>query len=316
MSVPSVQFSKPEAATKVDNLEYCLRNLLAEDVSPIDEADSIEDVTRRNLNLLVTRLRGLPTMKGDSSSPAVLPSTCAFRLPRSQPIPEESSRPKTRWEKFAQEKRIVKRKRSRKVWDETIQDWAPRFGAYSVKKNEEKARAIIECKPGDDPYADPFEQISNEKAVTKAKQRYREARNQIEGISGQKLRPTGLQELLRRSQYSTASIGAHDPRAIGEKLLPRSTRRKVKAEALSYEQMQTKKSLRRMLDTSSTDVIDRQAVTESSGGVRLEAEEKESVSKRRRKQGGKLINTRGQAFTKKAKAKKRKTLKKGVGQSF
>ena len=45
-----------------------------------------------------------------------------------------------RWEKFAETKGIKKKaKRSRMVYDENIKDWAPRWGAFSVKKNEKEA---------------------------------------------------------------------------------------------------------------------------------------------------------------------------------
>ena len=34
----------------------------------------------------------------------------------------------TKWEKFAREKGIQNKKKSRMVWDETRQEWAPRWG--------------------------------------------------------------------------------------------------------------------------------------------------------------------------------------------
>lgn len=62
----------------------------------------------------------------------------------------------TRWERFAKDKGIRKRKRGRMVFDEIKKDWVPRWGAYSIKKNEKKANYIMEVKEGDDPYEDPF----------------------------------------------------------------------------------------------------------------------------------------------------------------
>jgi regulator of ribosome biosynthesis len=47
-------------------------------------------------------------------------------LPREKPLPKPKE--ETRWEKFAKEKGIVKRKRERMVFDETAQEWKPRFG--------------------------------------------------------------------------------------------------------------------------------------------------------------------------------------------
>jgi regulator of ribosome biosynthesis len=52
--------------------------------------------------------------------------------PRSTPIPREKHIPtdkaQTRWEKFALEKGIKKKKRERMVWDEDKKEWRPRFG--------------------------------------------------------------------------------------------------------------------------------------------------------------------------------------------
>lgn len=52
----------------------------------------------------------------------------------------------TKWEKFAQQKGIQKKKRSRKVFDEVRQDWVPRWGARSIKKLNDKDNFAIEDK--------------------------------------------------------------------------------------------------------------------------------------------------------------------------
>ena len=49
-----------------------------------------------------------------------------FKLPRAQPPPEP--KPETKWEKFAKEKGIVKRKRDRMVWDEKHKEFRPEMG--------------------------------------------------------------------------------------------------------------------------------------------------------------------------------------------
>lgn len=43
------------------------------------------------------------------------------------------------------------------VYDEITKDWVPRWGSNSVKKIQDDAEFIIEAKPGDDIYQDPFE---------------------------------------------------------------------------------------------------------------------------------------------------------------
>ena len=50
-------------------------------------------------------------------------------LPREKPAPK--AKEETRWEAFAKEKGIKKRKRERMVWDEEKKEWAPRWG-YKV----------------------------------------------------------------------------------------------------------------------------------------------------------------------------------------
>jgi hypothetical protein len=55
------------------------------------------------------------------------------------------------------------------VYDEITKDWAPRWGSNSVKKIQDDAEFIIEAKPGDDIYQDPFEQKSIKKQLEKEK---------------------------------------------------------------------------------------------------------------------------------------------------
>lgn len=45
-------------------------------------------------------------------------------LPREKPLPEP--KPTTKWEKFAREKGIKKRKHSRLIWDEVSKSYKPR----------------------------------------------------------------------------------------------------------------------------------------------------------------------------------------------
>lgn len=63
---------------------------------------------------------------------------------REKPIPPPKK--ETRWEKFAKEKGIEKKKKSRMVWDEASQDWKPRWGYNRANAGDEEA-PIIEIKP-------------------------------------------------------------------------------------------------------------------------------------------------------------------------
>ena len=94
-------------------------------------------------------------------------------LPRSLPIPVE--KPKTKWEKYKQEKGIIQRKRSRMVYSEEVGDWVPRWGRGSVKKIKDSMNWVMEEK---EPGVNPFEQKSNEKQLAKAKQLKRQIKNE------------------------------------------------------------------------------------------------------------------------------------------
>lgn len=52
-----------------------------------------------------------------------------------------------RWEKFAQQKGIQKRKRGVKVWDEAAQEWRRRFGYQ--RAGDERDVPVVEAGPDD-----------------------------------------------------------------------------------------------------------------------------------------------------------------------
>lgn len=86
-------------------------------------------------------LWALPTERTALGPVATLPQQKVLVLPREKPLPEAA--PETRWEKFAREKGIDKeKKRSRMVWDDIEQKWAPRFGFK--RAYDESAHPIME----------------------------------------------------------------------------------------------------------------------------------------------------------------------------
>jgi regulator of ribosome biosynthesis len=67
-------------------------------------------------------------------------------LPREKPCPKED--PKTKWEKFREERGLAPRKkRSRLVFDEIQNDWVPRWGKGSIKKLAEGDNWMMTEKP-------------------------------------------------------------------------------------------------------------------------------------------------------------------------
>jgi regulator of ribosome biosynthesis len=61
-------------------------------------------------------------------------------LPREKPAPKPKE--ETRWEAFAKEKGIKKRKRERMVWDEEKKEWAPRWG-YKVGPSARACACVL-----------------------------------------------------------------------------------------------------------------------------------------------------------------------------
>jgi regulator of ribosome biosynthesis len=66
-------------------------------------------------------------------------------LPRAKPLPRP--RAPTKWEQFAQRKGIVKKKRSKEVWDEESGEYRRRFG-YK-RAGDESEVPIIEASADD-----------------------------------------------------------------------------------------------------------------------------------------------------------------------
>lgn len=174
-----VKSAHPE---KEDNLTYEMYYLMASDIAPISSGTTDEDLTalaRDNTQLLINKVFALPRGKTEYGPSAILPLYAKnLRLPRALPLPKKA--PKTRWEQFAEEKGIFKKKRSRLVFDEVEKDWVPRWGANSSKNLAIKRDFIKEVKAGDDPFADPWAKDRAARKHVVSKQKLREIRNVLE----------------------------------------------------------------------------------------------------------------------------------------
>ena len=217
---------------KEDNLSYNLRDMAAFDLTAFDpKHDDLVKFSRDNVQLLLNRVFQLPLSTDNKSGPmVVLPpaSENAVTLPRAMSLPKASVA--TRWEKFAADRGISKKKRSRMVWDETSKDWVPRWGSNSIKHNEDKANTWVMEVPANST-EDPFEKKGMAQQLVKAKQKLRELRNQVE-TSGDKV-PAGVShikekrgkdavyESLSRAQTSTASRGKFDRKVADEPVTKR-----------------------------------------------------------------------------------------------
>ena len=116
----------------------------------------------------------LPVEVSDIGPVYVLPNE-VFVLPKSQREPEP--KPETKWEKFAKEKGIKKRKRDRMVFDEEDQQYKPRFGYKGINSGIEDV-PIVEVKAGQDPFADPWADARKGKKDAIKKNMKNQMRNQ------------------------------------------------------------------------------------------------------------------------------------------
>lgn len=201
-------------------MSYNLEDLAAFDLTPIEPAADLLSLSRDNTQLLVNKLfTSLPLEQvvdkikmggavgsgsGGATTVAVLRGNLDsannsemrkpfIRLPRQKPVPK--AKEPTRWEKFAAEKGIQKKKRSKMVIDEETGEWGRRWGHGSLKEKKEKRDnwLVVEkqgekLKKGEDPFASK----SVEKKLDVAKQKMRELRNKVES-AGYKMLPAKLE---------------------------------------------------------------------------------------------------------------------------
>jgi len=237
---------------KEDDLQYDLGHMCAFDPTPPDEEALREDreghllrSARENMQLLTNRLYGL-LATSESKSTIRLPAPTTV-LPREKPLPEAKA--ETRWEKFANAKGIVKKKRSKMVWDEEKQIWAPRYGFGRANNPKDKLQDwLIEAKPGDDPSVDPFEARGQERKKKLTKQKEQQERNRREAShaagasskgAGAGIAQTALKtkddmkaylgQAMAAAQVSTASIGRFDRQLKGEPSREKNKRKQYEA---------------------------------------------------------------------------------------
>jgi regulator of ribosome biosynthesis len=237
----------------VDDLTYDVRNLTACNYSglllPTDSDEREEflvDQTTRAAQLLIKRIFALPTESGEHDILAILPEKEEMVLPRSQRIPDAPV--ETKWEKYAKDKGIQKKKKERMIYDEKEEKWMPRYG-YKRTNTGIDNEPVLEIKKGDDPFADPWEKSREDKKVRVAKNtkqmlKNRERADIIRGKKDKQAdRPSsmgdggmtltsrkmagvpinldskggaakkgkeGVKEALGMAQFSTASMGRYD----------------------------------------------------------------------------------------------------------
>jgi len=115
-------------------IEVDLGNLLAFDQNPlpnnlhssnIERHVEFEAIARDSTQAIVNKLWACETQTDYDSVIAILPRPTEL-IPREKPVPKP--RPPTKWEEFAKQKGIQKRKKETKVWDETSKSWKYAWG--------------------------------------------------------------------------------------------------------------------------------------------------------------------------------------------
>lgn len=161
----------------------------------------------------------------DSTHSLIIRSKILLQVPR--------AKTETRWQKFARENGIQKKKRSRSVFEESTGEYLPRWGRGSIKKSAEDAQWVIEEKQrpvgafpqGEDQFEDPFQQARAEKKKSKDEQLRRERRNvaaRSKAESRDAFAATSLSASTAGARLSAGMSQARLSRAV--KLVQKATR--------------------------------------------------------------------------------------------
>jgi len=169
------------AVIKPLDLELDLGNMLAIDPNQLDKTEEempteeeLLQLGRDGAQLLLNSLWQLETARVEEAVVAHLPPPSTV-IPREKPVPKP--KPLTKWEKYAKEKGIdKKKKKDRLVWDDVVAKWVPQFGYKKVKAEQEKNWMIpVKGDAPDD--EDPFEKQAEAKREKVAKNELQRLRN-------------------------------------------------------------------------------------------------------------------------------------------
>lgn len=294
-------------------LDVDVGNLTVFDPCPCEVLASADTAAAESLTVaqrlsqsLVEHLYGLPFDQVPEGRIAKLPESTT-RLPREKPLPK--ARALTAWQKFAQKKGIVKRKKSKLVWDEVHQEWRRSHG-YK-KANDENAVPIIEArdmdKAGEDPFSElattkkagvkrqKHNQVANVKAALKAGGKHaipatlqlasalpQSSKQQPKVQPNRKLLKDQIKQASLLSGISTASMGKFDKRLRGEKegerVAPGKRRKFAAVEDTGTDRQRMLGLADRFLRERADDVVD---VRKAIGRLEADAREERHQAKAR-----------------------------------
>ncbi|KAM7356023.1 ribosome biogenesis regulatory protein homolog [Cochliomyia hominivorax] len=284
--------------------------MLITDPNDLDENElnkNIENyllnLTRDNTQLLINEIWQLPTERVEECIVAKLPAPSTV-LPRLRKVP--GPKPMTKWEKFAQEKGITKKKKDKKVYDETLDKWVPTYG-YRRAEAEKQKDWVLEVPQNVDPMEDMFQKktdLRNEKVAKNEIQRMknivRARKEEVprSGYLGSEAATSGqLLTAVTVAKASTASVGKFqsklpkekEARGIGVKELIPGSKRKASHITDQPEKEVNLDLIKSVLNKKPKIDIEK-AISLQKQDERLEREANEDVgkkSKKNKKGGGK-----------------------------
>ena len=167
--------------------------------------DRLKEHSRNCLQRLVAELFNLPSESDTNGRFALLPPNLG-KFPRAMRMPD-MEKEKTKWELFAEEKGIKKRKRSKMVYDEQQDEWKRRYG-YD-RANDSTKIAIVEAKLSSKPgqTEDPFLRERKDKKQRVEKNELQRQKNLNKG-GQQKHLPATLQLAIGLNNKSKDKVGA------------------------------------------------------------------------------------------------------------
>ncbi|KAF1325708.1 Ribosome biogenesis regulatory protein, partial [Globisporangium splendens] len=306
---------KTSEVKKEDDLTYDLGNLAAFDTHPFTYKNEKELAlhARENVQLLINQIFDLPREMSDMGPLAKLPEP-TLTIPREKPLPKPKV--ETKWEKFAKEKGISKRKKSRMAFDEEKEEWAPSWG-YKRAGDDLKDWAV-EMKEGD--MEDPWTKRKQEKRARVEKNLKAQANNLKHGrgkqpasslrapagipvelmntddVKTKQRGKEGVSKTLEKVQFSTASMGKFDKMREGEKERKQTGKRNKFLSVTGAEQTEKERSMNVLKH-----VLGREENAGKSKG-KANDDDDEQVGGKRKKRGGPKLKNITKGHTKKARS--------------
>lgn len=249
----------------VSGVEVDLGGLTAYD-KRVGVEGSLIEVARSGVEPLVHAIFSAPSEYTDVGRLIELPKP-TVAMPREKVIPKE--REPTKWEKYAKEKGISKKRRSRLVFHEPTGEYLPRYGKNSAKALQ---RDVIlphkEADKGENPFLKKRREQRERVRFEQKKQRINLGRadknkkkvNPLSSMDAQPRGPSGKRNIPLKNlkdgisvlQKSTASAGKFDKRVKNEpKVISKGKRRKFQPVAdkkgIASERERAQKVLNRVL---------------------------------------------------------------------